>query len=90
MSPENRRERGGKVGVCDGRQVYISSEVGLGHGWAPQIIVQAVPTTQAQAGGMREGVKSTKKVYFAENLRCVFRQEQGRAEHCFLGAQTAM
>lgn len=31
MSPENRRERGGKVGVRDRRQVCISSEVGLGH-----------------------------------------------------------
>lgn len=51
--------------------------------------MQVVLTTQAQVGGLREGVKSTKKVYFAENLCCVFRQEQGRAEHCSLGAGTA-
>lgn len=45
--------------------------------WLGTSKVQAAPTTQAQAGGLREGVKATKKVYFAENLHCVFRQEQG-------------
>lgn len=76
-NPANRRERGREVGVCDRKQVCICSEVGLGCGWAPQIIAQGTPTTQAQGPELREGVKGTKKVYFAENLHSAFRQEQG-------------
>lgn len=83
MSPENRRKSSRKIGVRDRKQVCISSEVSLGHRWVPQMKVQAAPTTQA--GGLREGVKGTKKVYSV----CSGKNKGAAEQSCSLGAGTA-
>lgn len=89
ISPENRRERGGKVGVHDRKQDCISSEVGLGRRRALQIIVWAAPTTQAQAGGLREGVKGTKGLLCWEFTVCSGKNKAAAEQSCSLGVGTA-